>query len=292
MSLSSVLRPQQGIPWKVGDDMLAPAPVPLLMGIVNTTPDSFFDGGLHNAPDAAYEHAIRLLDEGALILDVGGESTRPGSFSVSTEEEIARILPVVKRLQVELSRRNFYISVDTVKSEVARAALAAGAHIVNDISALTQDPSMAGLVRSCNASVVLNHMKGEPHTMQENPYYNHVVAEVRQYLASRVQVLLDMGVEAERICLDPGIGFGKRPTDNLKLIASVDDFLPMGYPILMGMSRKSYIGRIPGLENSNRLVPSVVSGVFAAFGGASVLRVHDVAATNEALLMMKALAAC
>lgn len=292
MSLSSVIRPLQGIPWKVGGNMLEPKPTPILMGIVNATPDSFFDGGLHNAPDAACEHAMRLLDEGALILDVGGESTRPGSSPVSTGEEIARILPVIKRLQVELSRRTFYISIDTVKSEVAKAALSAGAHIINDVSALTLDPAMAELVRSSGASVVLNHMKGEPRSMQENPYYTHVVSEVRQYLAARVQVLLDMGVDPESICLDPGIGFGKRLVDNLKLIAGVDDFLPLGLPVLMGMSRKSYIGMVPGLEQSNRLVPSVVSAVMASMGGASVLRVHDVAATREALFMMKALVTC
>lgn len=292
MSLSSVIRPLQGIPWKVGGTMLAPTPMPILMGIVNVTPDSFFDGGLHNAPDAACEHAMRLLDEGALILDVGGESTRPGSRSVSTSEEIARILPVIKRLQVELSRRTFYISIDTLKSEVAKVALSAGAHIINDVSALTFDPKMAELVRSSGASVVLSHMKGEPNTMQENPYYANVVGEIRQYLAARVQVLLDLGVDPECICLDPGIGFGKRLVDNLKLIMSVDDFLPLGLPVMMGMSRKSYIGMVDGLETTDRLVPGVVSGVFAAMGGASVLRVHDVAATRDALFMLKALVSC
>jgi dihydropteroate synthase len=292
MSLQGNLQMQTGLPWKVGNALLAPDPVPLLMGIVNTTPDSFFDGGKHNTPDAAYAHAVRLLDEGATILDIGGESTRPGSLPVSAAEEMSRVLPVIERLQSELSRRTFYISVDTVKADVARAAMAAGAHIVNDVSALTMDSDMPQVVRETGASVVLNHMKGEPRTMQQNPYYTHVVAEVRQYLAARVQELLELGVEPERICLDPGIGFGKRYTDNVKLITAVDEILPMGYPVLMAMSRKSYMGQVPGLENSDRLVPSVVSAVVTTLGGASVLRVHDVAATREALLMLKALVSC
>lgn len=292
MSLQGNLQMQTGLPWKVGDALLAPDPVPLLMGIVNITPDSFFDGGKHNTPDAAYAHAVRLLDEGATILDIGGESTRPGALPVSTAAEMARVLPVIERLQSELSRRNFFISVDTVKADVARAAMAAGAHIVNDVSALTMDPDMPQVVRETGASVVLNHMKGEPRTMQQNPYYTHVVAEVRQYLAARVQELLELGIDPERICLDPGIGFGKRYTDNVKLITAVDELLPMGYPVLMAMSRKSYMGQVPGLEKSDRLVPSVVSAVVTALGGASVLRVHDVAATREALLMLKALVSC
>lgn len=292
MSLRSYLQPQCGHSWKVGDDLLAPLPVPLLMGIVNATPDSFFDGGQHPTPVSAVEHALQLFDDGAVILDIGGESSRPGAQSVSADEEIARIIPVIQALHRETSRNAFYISVDTVKASVARAAMDAGAHIVNDISALTADVDMTSVVLETEASVVLNHMKGEPRTMQENPYYANVVAEVRQYLASRVQELLNKGMDPLRICLDPGIGFGKRPEDNLKLIAGVDDFLPLGFPVLMGMSRKSYIGRTPGLETSDRLVPSVISAAFAALGGASVIRVHDVRATREAFLMLKALVAC
>jgi len=292
MSLRSYLQPQCGHSWKVGNDLLAPLPVPLLMGIVNATPDSFFDGGRHPTPVSAVEHALQLFDDGAVILDIGGESSRPGAQPVSADEEIARIVPVIQALHRETSRNAFYISVDTVKASVARAAMDAGAHIVNDISALTADADMTAVVLETEASVVLNHMKGEPRTMQENPYYANVVAEVRQYLASRVQELLNKGMDPLRICLDPGIGFGKRPEDNLKLIAGVDDFLPLGFPVLMGMSRKSYIGRTPGLETSDRLVPSVISAAFAALGGASVIRVHDVRATREAFLMLKALVAC
>lgn len=292
MSLRSYLQPQCGHSWKVGNDLLAPLPVPLLMGIVNATPDSFFDGGRHPTPVSAVEHALQLFEDGAVILDIGGESSRPGAQPVSADEEIARIVPVIQALHRETSRNAFYISVDTVKASVARAAMDAGAHIVNDISALTADADMAAVVLETEASVVLNHMKGEPRTMQENPYYANVVAEVRQYLASRVQELLNKGMDPLRICLDPGIGFGKRPEDNLKLIAGVDDFLPLGFPVLMGMSRKSYIGRTPGLETSDRLVPSVISAAFAALGGASVIRVHDVRATREAFLMLKALVAC
>lgn len=292
MSLHGYLQPCTGHPWKIGDAMLEPVPIPLLMGIVNTTPDSFFDGGHHNAPDAAFEHALRLLDEGATILDIGGESTRPGAAPVSAEEELSRVLPVVKRLSSELSRRSFFISIDTLKAAVAAPCLAAGAHIVNDVSALEYDSGMAALVRDSGASVVLNHMRGEPRTMQNNPIYTHVVAEVRQYLAARIQHLMDMGIDPAKICIDPGVGFGKSTADNHRLIGGVDDMASLGFPVLMGMSRKSYIGRTVGLEQSDRLIPSVVSAVLTMFGGATVLRVHDVKETREGLLMAKALTLC
>ena len=292
MSLHGYLQPCTGHPWKIGDAMLEPVPIPLLMGIVNTTPDSFFDGGQHNAPDAAFEHALRLLDEGATILDIGGESTRPGAAPVSAEEELSRVLPVVKRLGSELSRRRFFISIDTQKAAVAAPCLAAGTHIVNDVSALGFDADMAALVRDSGASVVLNHMRGEPRTMQNNPVYTHVVAEVRQYLAARIHYLMEMGIDPAKICIDPGVCFGKSTEDNLRLIGGVDDMASLGFPVLMGMSRKSYIGRTAGLEQSDRLIPSVVSAVMAMFGGATVLRVHDIKETREGLTMAKALTLC
>ena len=292
MSLRGSLHRPAGLPWKVGNSLLSASPLPVLMGIVNTTPDSFFDGGKHDSPEAAYAHALRLLDEGALILDIGGESTRPGSSPVDAATEIARVLPVVKALQGELSRRAFYISIDTVKAEVALECMKAGAHIVNDISALDFDPLMAQTVRDTEASIVLNHMQGSPLTMQLSPSYEDVLSEVKASLKSKVRQLEELGVDPLRICLDPGICFGKRLSDNLELVAGVDEMLPLGYPVLMGMSRKSFIGRTPGLENSDRLVPSLISAAVASLGGASVIRVHDVKATREALLMLEALLPC
>jgi len=292
MSLRDYLHPRVGHGWKVGNTLLAPSSMPLLMGIVNVTPDSFFDGGKHDAPDAACAHALRLLDEGAQILDIGGESARPGAQSVEAAEELARVLPVISFLHRETSRRDFYISIDTVKSEVARAAMKAGAHIVNDISAMELDTAMADVVLETGASVVLQHMQGVPRTMQQNPVYHDVVNEVRTYLGAKAQGMVERGMDPACICVDPGICFGKRQQDNLQLIAAVDELLPLGFPIMMGMSRKSYIGKVDGLAQSDRLMPSVLSAAVAALGGTSVLRVHDVAPTREALLMLKALITC
>jgi dihydropteroate synthase len=259
------------------------------MGIVNVTPDSFFDGGKHNTLDLAFEHAIKLLDEGATILDIGGESSRPGSTPVSEKEELTRVLPLIAKLAPLTSRKSFFISVDTVKSEVAKQSVNAGAHIINDISALRFDPLMAQVIRDTGASIVLNHMRGGFGTMQQDfePYQN-IVADVRSDLFKSISRLSDLGVPPSSICLDPGIGFGKTLQNNLDLIASVEDFLPDGYPLLLGMSRKSYIGKVKGLEQSDRLIPTVVSGILAALGGATVIRVHDVREARESLTLLEA----
>ncbi len=292
-----VLDHSRSLPWKIGDKVL-PCKTPLIMGIVNVTPDSFFDGGKHNKPDAAYEHALMLLEQGAEILDIGGESSRPGSAPVSLQEELDRVCPVVERL-AELAKsgyssggkpREFYISVDTVKAKVAAETMKLGAHIINDISACAMDPNMLQTVADTKAAVVLNHIRGNFGTMQQDfkPYTN-VVQEVREELLSQVKKLLDLGVEREKICIDPGIGFGKTAQDNIDLMKSTEDFLKDGYPVLIGTSRKSYIGKMPGLENSDRLIPTVTAGIVAVLGGASCIRVHDVKEAKESLLYLEAL---
>ena len=292
-----VLDHSRSLPWKIGNKVL-PCKTPLIMGIVNVTPDSFFDGGKHNKPDAAYEHALMLLEQGAEILDIGGESSRPGSAPVSLQEELDRVCPVVERL-AELAKsgynsggkpREFYISVDTVKAKVAEETMKLGAHIINDISAGAMDPNMLQTVADTKAAVVLNHIRGNFGTMQQDfkPYTN-VVQEVREELLSQVKKLLDLGVEREKICIDPGIGFGKTAQDNIDLMKSTEEFLKDGYPVLIGTSRKSYIGKMPGLENSDRLIPTVTAGIVAVLGGASCIRVHDVKEAKESLLYLEAL---
>ena len=292
-----VLDHSRSLPWKIGNKVL-PCKTPLIMGIVNVTPDSFFDGGKHNKPDAAYEHALMLLEQGAEILDIGGESSRPGSAPVSLQEELDRVCPVVERL-AKLAKsgyssggkpREFYISVDTVKAKVAAETMKLGAHIINDISACAMDPNMLQTVADTKAAVVLNHIRGNFGTMQQDfkPYTN-VVQEVREELLSQVKKLLDLGVEREKICIDPGIGFGKTAQDNIDLMKSTEEFLKDGYPVLIGTSRKSYIGKMPGLETSDRLIPTVTAGIVAVLGGASCIRVHDVKEAKESLLYLEAL---
>lgn len=285
-------------PWKIGDDVID-CTSPLVMGIVNTTPDSFFDGGKHNTPEAAYEHSVMLLEQGATILDIGGESSRPGSAPVSVQEELDRVCPVVEALaqMANISddldnpgSRKFYISVDTVKAKVARECMRLGAHIINDISACSMDPDMLSTVASTGASVVLNHMRGSFGNMQNDfkPYAN-VVEEVKNELFAQVDKLLALGVEKAKICIDPGIGFGKTVQDNIDLMKATDVFAQTGYPVLIGTSRKSYIGKMPGLEKSDRLIPTVTAGIVAAIGGASVIRVHDVREAKESILYLEAL---
>ena len=285
-------------PWKIGDDVID-CTSPLVMGIVNVTPDSFFDGGKHNSPEAAYEHATTLLQQGATILDIGGESSRPGSAPVSEQEELDRVCPVVEALAQTANiaedlqnpgMHKFYISVDTVKAKVARECMRLGAHIINDISACTMDPDMLSTVASTGASVVLNHMRGSFGTMQQDfkPYVD-VVEEVKSELFAQVDKLLALGVEKSKVCIDPGIGFGKTVQDNIDLMKATDVFAQTGYPVLIGTSRKSYIGKMAGLEKSDRLIPTVTAGVIAAIGGASVIRVHDVREAKESILYLEAL---
>jgi dihydropteroate synthase len=275
-------------PWRVRDRILG-GDRPLVMGILNLTPDSFFDGGRFSGADrvdAALARCEEMIREGADILDIGGESTRPGALAVSEEEEQARVVPVI-----EAAARRFDIplSVDTMKSAVARAALEAGASIINDVSAMTFDPFMLEVPQAYGAGVVLNHMQGKPRTMQEAPDYCDVVGEVRDHLMARVRILAAAGLAKDRIAVDPGIGFGKRLVDNNALIEHLEDLDGIGCPILLGHSRKSFIAKTPGLEQSDRLHPSVAVALYAALKGASILRVHDVRATVEALRMIDAI---
>ncbi|SHK47614.1 dihydropteroate synthase [Fibrobacter sp. UWEL] len=288
--LNQLLSKSRALPWKIGDQVESCIPTPLIMGIVNVTPDSFFDGGQHNTLEAAYQHSLKLLDEGARILDIGGESSRPGSKPVPVDEELERVCPLVERLAPLAKERDFYISIDTVKSKVALETMKLGAHIINDISALTMDPNMAQTVADTGAAVVLNHIRGNFGTMQQDfkPYEN-VVKEVHDELMDQVLKLLALGVDPQKICLDPGIGFGKTPQDNVDLMKSVEDFLTDGYPVLIGSSRKSYIGKMKGLENSDRLIPTVTAGIVAALGGASCIRVHDVKEAKESMLYLEAM---
>jgi dihydropteroate synthase len=250
-----------------------------LMGVVNVTPDSFSDGGMYLDPERAIAHGRRLVAEGADILDVGGESTRPGAEAVSVGEELRRVVPVVEGL----AEAGAAISVDTSKAAVAAAALDAGARIVNDVTALRGDPEMAALCAERGATVVLMHMLGEPRTMQDNPQYGDVVAEVGDFLAARMAAAVAAGVAAERIWLDPGIGFGKTAAHNMELLRRLGELDRLGRPLVIGTSRKSFLGRIDGSPPDARLGGTIASSVIAAAEGAAVLRVHDVAAMRQAL---------
>ena len=259
-----------------------------IMGILNVTPDSFSDGGEWFDREAAIAHGRELIAQGAAIVDVGGESTRPGSLPVAAAEELERVVPVVEAL-----RSGPYppaqLSVDTSKAAVAEAALAAGATFVNDVTALRGDPDMAGLVAAAGCDVCLMHMLGEPRTMQDAPHYGDVVSEVRAFLEERVQAAVDAGVAEERIWLDPGIGFGKTAAHNLELLRRLDEVVAIGPPVVVGTSRKSFLGRLTGRGDPHDLVAATVAtNVLAYERGASVFRVHDVAATRDGLAVAAA----
>jgi dihydropteroate synthase len=258
-----------------------------LMGVVNVTPDSFSDGGLYLDPEAAIAHGRELAAQGAHILDVGGESTRPGAAAVAVEEEMRRVEPVV----AGLADLGVEISVDTSKARVAAATLDAGATIVNDVTALRADPEMAGLIAARRAGLVLMHMAGDPRTMQANPEYGNVVAEVKDFLAARLAAAVAAGVDESRIWLDPGIGFGKTDQHNFELLRGLDQLAVLGRPILVGTSRKSFIGRADGSETDDRLGGTIATSILAAAAGASVLRVHDVREMAEALKLASAVLA-
>jgi dihydropteroate synthase len=255
---------------------------PVIMGVVNVTPDSFSDGGLFLDADAAIEHGRRLAAEGAAILDIGGESTRPGADPVPADEELRRVLPVVERLAAG-DGTGARLSIDTTKSAVARAAIAAGATMVNDVSAFRFDPELAGVVAETGAGCCLMHMLGEPRTMQEDPRYDDVVSEVKSFLEDRLAFAVAEGVEEERVWLDPGIGFGKTVAHNLELLRRLDEIVAIGRPVVVGTSRKSFLGKITGREPQDRVAATVATNVMALERGASVFRVHDVRETADAL---------
>ena len=258
-------------------------PRPSVMGVVNVTPDSFSDGGVHLDPDIAARAARRMVEEGAAVVDLGGESTRPGSSGVSAEEELRRVVPVLDRLGGELP-----ISIDTSKAAVARAALERGAILVNDVTALRGDPELAGVIVEAGAYLCLMHMQGEPRTMQEKPRYEDVASEVAHFLEQRLAFAVAQGVPAERICLDPGIGFGKTVEQNIELVRRLDVLLALGRPVLVGFSRKSSLRRLTG---SDDLLGASVAAAVAAFErGATILRVHDVKPHVDALTVAAAVA--
>jgi dihydropteroate synthase len=256
---------------------------PLVMGVVNVTPDSFYDGGRHFDPSAAVAHARRLAEEGADLLDVGGESTRPGAAPVTAEEELARILPVLEGV----AGLGVPVSVDTTKPEVMRTALAHGAAMINDVTALAA-PGAVELVAGSDAAVCLMHMQGSPRTMQAEPTYADVVAEVRDFLATRAAACVAGGMARSRVVVDPGFGFGKTVAHNLTLLAQLGEIAALGYPVLVGWSRKSSLGRITGRPAEERLAGSVAAALIAVQRGARIVRVHDVAATRDALAVLAA----
>jgi dihydropteroate synthase len=260
---------------------------PLVMGILNVTPDSFSDGGRYADPEAAIARGVEMEAQGADIIDVGGESSRPGSEPISLEEESRRVLPVIEALA---ARVGVPVSIDTTKAEVARRGVGAGATMINDISGMTADLLMSGLVASLRVPVVLNHIRGVPKTMQEIPSYQHVVLEVLLELAVRIRAAREAGVEASRIIVDPGIGFGKRLEDNLALIRHLGVFDALGCPILVGVSRKSFLGAVTGKGPAERFPATLAAEVIAAAAGAEILRTHEPAATRDALKLAGALA--
>lgn len=254
---------------------------PRTMGVVNVTPDSFSDGGAYFETGAAVAHGVELVGDGAAILDVGGESTRPGTEPVEEAEELARVVPVIEGLVG--AALDVEVSVDTSKAAVAAAALAAGATIVNDVTALRGDPEMAAVCAEREATVVLMHMLGTPRTMQIEPRYRDVADEVRSFLAERIEAALAAGIAAERIWVDPGIGFGKTAAHNFELLRRLGELRQLGRPIVVGTSRKSFLGAGDGAAADERLGGTIASSVLAAAEGADVLRVHDVAELAQAL---------
>ncbi len=256
------------------------------MGILNVTPDSFSDGGRFFATDAAVAHALAMVEAGADMIDIGAESTRPGAEPVDEPEEIRRLIPTVR----EVCRRvTVPVSVDTSKASVAKLALDAGAAIINDVSALRNDVHMGAVVAESGAGLVLMHRQGTPQTMQQAPAYHDVVAEVRQFLADRVRTALAFGISPAQIVLDPGIGFGKNLEHNLTLLAQIPALVSLGYPVLVGVSRKAFIGQVLGRPIEQRVMGTAAASMMAILGGARVVRVHDVGAIRDVVTMVEAI---
>ncbi len=259
---------------------------PRIMGVLNITPDSFYDGGRYFDRSRAEGQALRMVEEGAEILDIGGESTRPGSAAVSPEEEIQRVVPLIESLAGKIS---IPISIDTYKAKVARASLAAGAEMVNDISGLTFDPELVSVVAESGVPVVLMHTLGRPQVMQENPVYRNLIAEIKEFLAGAIQKAERNGVRPENIIIDPGIGFGKTVEHNLEIINRLADFQDLGKPVMVGPSRKSFIGKILDEPAGERLEGTLAAVAIAAWNGADIIRVHDVRETRKVVRMVTAI---
>jgi dihydropteroate synthase len=252
----------------------------IVMGVVNTTPDSFSDGGLFLDPKKAIDHALRLIDEGADVIDIGGESTRPGSEPVEVHEELARVIPVIEALS---KLRDVPISIDTCKIEVARQALDTGATVVNDISGLTAEPALGSLVARFGAGIILMHKRGTPKEMQQNTHYENLIDEISMFLENAIGRAINSGIDSNKIMIDPGIGFGKDLRGNISILNSVGEFRKLGKPVLIGASRKSFIGNITGALVTDRLYGSVAAAVAAVLNGADAVRVHDVKETRQAV---------
>ncbi|MFL5340421.1 MAG: dihydropteroate synthase [Gemmataceae bacterium] len=272
--------------WRLTDRELV-IDRPLVMGIVNATPDSFSDGGQFLDPAAAVAHALDLVAQGADLLDIGGESTRPGSQPVSLDEELRRVVPVVGGLAAQTKTP---ISIDTSKAEVARQCIAAGAAIINDVSALRGDPAMAEVAQQSGAGVILMHMQGTPATMQQDPQYKDVIAEVYEFFEQRVRELTQFGLALEQLAVDPGIGFGKTKAHNLQLLAGLAHFQQLGRPVCLGVSRKGFIGGIAGRPPLERIAGSLAAACHALTNNAvQILRVHDIAPTADAVKVIQAI---
>jgi len=273
--------------WHLRDRILKLARQPLVMGIVNVTPDSFSDGGRYSTTAAAVAHALELAAEGADILDIGGESTRPGAEPVSLDEELRRVVPVVEAVAGQVS---IPVSVDTSKAEVARRGLEAGAHIINDVTALAGDSAMIDVARDTGAGVVLMHMQGTPQTMQLAPLYEDIIADLTRFFRARLEDVTGHGISPDRIVLDPGIGFGKKGKHNLEILARLAEFQALGRPLLLGVSRKAFIGKLLERPTADRLAGSLAAVLYAqAHDAVQIVRVHDVAATKEALTVFAAI---
>lgn len=266
--------------WEFGSYRFGPTKRPLLMGIVNVTPDSFSDGGRFLQTQAAVEHGLKLAAEGADILDVGGESTRPGSDVVSVDDELQRVVPVIQQLA---QRTAVPLSVDTSKAAVARAAIEAGAVIVNDISGLRHDPEMVDVCRDFQVGVICMHMQGTPQTMQLDPHYINVVDEICDFFKERLQTLTAAGIAAERIAFDPGVGFGKTAQHNIEILTAIRQFQSIGRPILIGHSRKGFLQKVTGRPLDERLFGTIGVSVAVAHQGVDMIRIHDVAANRDAV---------
>lgn len=273
--------------WQLTDRLLDLSRRPLIMGIVNITPDSFSDGGQHFQTDQAISHAHKLIEDGADILDIGGESTRPGSMSVSTEEEWQRVGPVLSAL---VKQTSVPLSIDTSKAEIARRSVDLGVPIINDVTALTGDPDMPKVAMDARAAVVLMHMLGQPRTMQQAPQYTDVVQDIRTYLQHRLDQLQQSGLDLSRTVIDPGIGFGKTFEHNLELLARLPEFATLGRPLCLGVSRKSFLGTITGRAAEERINGSVAVACYAmTMRSAHILRVHDVKETYDAVRVLQAI---
>lgn len=270
--------------WEFGDRRFTLGAFPWVMGILNVTPDSFSDGGKHPTPEDAVGHAMRLVGQGASIIDIGGESTRPGAAPVGEEEELRRVLPVVELLA---SRSSVLISIDTTKAEVAAQALRAGAHIVNDISGLQFDRRMTDVCAEYGAGVICMHIQGTPQTMQENPQYDDVVEEIATWLAGRLEALERAGIPRKRVVLDPGVGFGKTAEHNLEILSNIARFHALGRPVCVGHSRKRFLKRVLGRAVDETLFATVGVSAALAQQQVDILRVHDVAATQDAVLAFR-----